>query len=968
MKTMIRLLLCASLITITACGDDHPTENNSTATTPVEDMSGGSQDMEGTGTSDMTSSEDMTSSADMAPSTDMTSTEDMRPPVDMNSAEDMAQPEDMTSSEDMGPGVDMQPAEDMSADDMGVEDMPSSVDMAQSDMDVMDMADMFVEPDLGPEDMAPEDMGPADMGQDMPADLGMDMGSDMGADMAMDMGGTTPVVSCAVTLPPVSGNARCSVTPGTGAGIIIRGDVLAGDGFVYEAGSVLVDGSQANGTIRYVGCDPSGVVGASTATVITCPGAAISPGLINAHDHLTFNAQSTPVGHGTERYNHRHDWRLGSRGKTEINHGGSNNSTEAVLFSELRHLLAGTTSMAGSGGAAGFVRNLDLTSANGGLTGVTVDYDTFPLGDASGTLISSGCNYPSYAPTSVLNNTIYLPHVAEGVDAEARNEFGCLNGAPGGQDLITTNTSIIHGIGLTTSDIAQLGAEQGKLVWSPRSNIDLYGHTADVLNYKRFGVTIGMGTDWIVSGSMNMLRELACADQYNRDNLASAFTDRELWEMATRGSAEALGVGDRLGQLTPGYIADIAIFAPQGASDWRAVLEANVSDVALVLRGGEAVFGEPALIGALVPTSQTQCEALVVCGAQRSLCAARDTGLTLSQIDQFFSSTYPLFACGAPTSEPSCLPARPNEYTGLATMSDADGDGISDAQDNCPARFNAARPVDNGMQTDADADNTGDICDICPLSGPSTTCPMFDPNDRDSDGVPNAQDNCPFDANVNQADADNDGTGDVCDQCPNAPNPNNSACPVTIYDVRRGMIPLGQQVTVEGTVTGAGDDGFFIQVLSGQPEYQGVNESGVFVFTRTLTPLPMRGDLVRVDGTVSQFRGSTQISNPVVTTLMGGASPAPVLLTLQDAVYSGGPVSPFEGVLVQVNNVTVSSTAGFAQFHEVEIVNGGLYIDDILFDFAQPVVGMTYNSVIGPMAFRDFSGNIICVRDASDLN
>jgi hypothetical protein len=91
-------------------------------------------------------------------------------------------------------------------------------------------------------------------------------------------------------------------------------------------------------------------------------------------------------------------------------------------------------------------------------------------------------------------------------------------------------------------------------------------------------------------------------------------------------------------------------------------------------------------------------------------------------------------------------------------------------------------------------------------------------------------------------------------------------------------------------------------------------------------------------------------------------------LTLQDAVYTGGALSPFEGVLVQVNNVNVTSTASFTQFHEVELAGGGLYIDDILFDFAQPTVGMTYTSLIGPMAFRDFSGNIICVRDASDLN
>jgi hypothetical protein len=42
--------------------------------------------------------------------------------------------------------------------------------------------------------------------------------------------------------------------------------------------------------------------------------------------------------------------------------------------------------------------------------------------------------------------------------------------------------------------------------------------------------------------------------------------------------------------------------------------------------------------------------------------------------------------------------------------------------------------------------------------------------DADGDGVPDATDNCPTIANTDQADADGDGVGDVCDNCVNAPN------------------------------------------------------------------------------------------------------------------------------------------------------------------------------------------------------
>ncbi len=39
------------------------------------------------------------------------------------------------------------------------------------------------------------------------------------------------------------------------------------------------------------------------------------------------------------------------------------------------------------------------------------------------------------------------------------------------------------------------------------------------------------------------------------------------------------------------------------------------------------------------------------------------------------------------------------------------------------------------------------------------------PTDRDSDGIPNLEDNCPDDANPGQEDLDDDQIGDVCDPC-----------------------------------------------------------------------------------------------------------------------------------------------------------------------------------------------------------
>ncbi len=57
----------------------------------------------------------------------------------------------------------------------------------------------------------------------------------------------------------------------------------------------------------------------------------------------------------------------------------------------------------------------------------------------------------------------------------------------------------------------------------------------------------------------------------------------------------------------------------------------------------------------------------------------------------------------------------------------------------------------------------GGLFDGCESAvGSSTAIALVDP-DGDGDGVVDADDNCPFDANTDQADGDGDGVGDVCD-------------------------------------------------------------------------------------------------------------------------------------------------------------------------------------------------------------
>ena len=140
----------------------------------------------------------------------------------------------------------------------------------------------------------------------------------------------------------------------------------------------------------------------------------------------------------------------------------------------------------------------------------------------------------------------------------------------------------------------------------------------------------------------------------------------------------------------------------------------------------------------------------------------------------------------------------------LAYTDDADGDGRSDDNDNCPF-------ASNRDQADTDGDGVGSACDNCAAAsnfsqldtdgdGQGDGCDM----DIDGDGFDNALDNCPgipnrdqLDTNANAlgnvCDNDDDGDGilDTIDTCPEVANPGN----VTLNDPRCNADNDGDNVT-----------------------------------------------------------------------------------------------------------------------------------------------------------------------------
>ena len=157
----------------------------------------------------------------------------------------------------------------------------------------------------------------------------------------------------------------------------------------------------------------------------------------------------------------------------------------------------------------------------------------------------------------------FIYHLAEGTSSKMRDEYELLarNGCAQ-RGLIG-----IHCTALEPSDYVAWSRKakgEGTVVWSPFSNIWLYGDTTDVLSARRH-MRVCLGSDWSPSGTRQPARRAQGRRPVeHRRASRGALSPLELCEMATREPGLALESpwGRVVGRLEPGALADIAVMTP----------------------------------------------------------------------------------------------------------------------------------------------------------------------------------------------------------------------------------------------------------------------------------------------------------------------------------------------------------------------------------------------------------------------
>jgi 5-methylthioadenosine/S-adenosylhomocysteine deaminase len=410
-------------------------------------------------------------------------------------------------------------------------------------------------------------------------------------------------------------------------------------------GEVLVVGD----TIACAAASCSAATGAATASVVDTQGI-IFPGLIDTHNHILFDIFDEDDWAPTQSYSNHNQWTSSPRYGAmvdakqwlngEIDAAGIASVSlgcELDKYGELKGLIAGTTSILGSATPGNKVcygtlsRTIDQSP--NGLPADKVQAATlFPSTSAA----DGVCTNFSSGKTDA-----YVIHIAEGIDATAKKEFTTLNTVTTTDGcLLTAKTTIVHGAALGDAEFGQMAAAGMSLVWSPQSNVFLYGAgttltaTANIPLAKSKGINIALAPDWSIGGSQNILDELRFADHVDNTAWNDQLSPQELVQMVTTHAAKAIGLDAVLGSITAGKKADLMIIGGDTTHPYDALLAATPADVRLVLVAGVPLYGDKAL----QPIAQTTpaCEDLDICCQTKFACVAAPNGTAANKFGQTF--------------------------------------------------------------------------------------------------------------------------------------------------------------------------------------------------------------------------------------------------------------------------------------------------------------------------------------------
>jgi 5-methylthioadenosine/S-adenosylhomocysteine deaminase len=370
------------------------------------------------------------------------------------------------------------------------------------------------------------------------------------------------------------------------------------------------------------------------ATIFTITGAYIFPGFIDAHNHVAYNF--LPKWTPPKLYQNRGQWQRAQAYKDfkrpyNVLKDEKKLLCEMVKYGEVKALISGVTTIQGTSPNSTCFRTLVRNAENQNELGLGQSYIRTYILD-----IGSFTGAVNWEVTKS-----FAVHLAEGLDTDekSRKEFDTLKQ----KGLLTQQTAIIHGMAFGESEFQQMGQIRAKLIWSPQSNLALYGKTTNIKLALQHGVLVSLGLDWNPSGSDNIFDELRVAAEVNESQFDNVIQTSDWIKMITTNPATALALDGHIGKLAQGLKADITVLRSRDDDPYQSLLKTHLQDVQMVWIGGSLLYGNTA---AIEKVKSGECERVTVYGSVKRVCVSNPTpGIpkgpqTLAQIQNILKLNY----------------------------------------------------------------------------------------------------------------------------------------------------------------------------------------------------------------------------------------------------------------------------------------------------------------------------------------
>jgi cytosine/adenosine deaminase-related metal-dependent hydrolase len=167
--------------------------------------------------------------------------------------------------------------------------------------------------------------------------------------------------------------------------------------------------------------------------------------------------------------------------------------------------------------------------------------------------------------------------------------------------LLTRRTNLVHSIWLDDGDIDLIAKSGASVIHNPVSNARLGSGFCPLPALLKAGIRVGLGTDSASCNDSNSLLETmkwaALLHNLQSDTPDKWIGPERALSLATLQGADAIGLGDTVGQLAVGFAADITLFrlaasafVPLSDPVRQLVLSENGSAIDRVIVAGRTVF------------------------------------------------------------------------------------------------------------------------------------------------------------------------------------------------------------------------------------------------------------------------------------------------------------------------------------------------------------------------------------------